>query len=499
MSTATAAPAPSDEEVQYGNWRKRTIAGIGRLTAGPVAFIGLELVIVLALATRYGLWATTTGFLIILASVWLVWHRDRHDMTTADHIQEKTMFWFHKALRRHTYRSGLTGETPSGRLNLPGALTTAELSETTDAYDRPFGVVHLPASKHYAVTLRCNPDGGGLHSQDNRNQFVADWGGFGAQFCRETGIAQFSVTNETAPDWGGRTMRYTESLIDPRAAAFAQTAVRQSAARPMHGASASSTFVTITFRPSMLNDQDKDAERRHAVAEIARRLPAIIYRLASTGAGVAVPMPASEIIENVKSAYDPAVAQLIEEAKLDGEPAVIEWADAGPAAAELSWNKYRHDSGTSIVWQMTRAPRGPVTARTINRLLEPHAAIDRKRVTIIYRPIDEGDAIERVEFDNRQAEIGYNNGKGSAAQIADYKKTVKTRDEVEHGAGLVEFSILVTATVTDPDRIEDARVAVEHTLTPATRVTFREVYGGMDTAFAMGLILGLPVSRKNRK
>ena len=70
----------------------------------------------------------------------------------------------------------------------------------------------------------------------------------------------------------------------------------------------------------------------------------------------------------------------------------------------------------------------------------------------------------------------------------------RTRAEEAAGAGLVNFGIMVTATVLDPADEADARAAVDN-LAGTARVRLRPVYGAQDSAFAAALPLGLVLSR----
>ena len=54
----------------------------------------------------------------------------------------------------------------------------------------------------------------------------------------------------------------------------------------------------------------------------------------------------------------------------------------------------------------------------------------------------------------------------------------------------MNFAVLVTATVTDPDRAPQARAAVD-TLSATARLRLRPVYGGQAAAFAAALPIGL--------
>ena len=83
-------------------------------------------------------------------------------------------------------------------------------------------------------------------------------------------------------------------------------------------------------------------------------------QLHGTGAGAAKALSAQELCELVRSAYDPAAARHIEDAKAQGVTPPLTWSDVGPAATEASWDAYRHDGAASVTWAMTGAPRGEV-------------------------------------------------------------------------------------------------------------------------------------------
>jgi hypothetical protein len=140
---------------------------------------------------------------------------------------------------------------------------------------------------------------------------------------------------------------------------------------------------------------------------------------------------------------------------------------------------------------MTSAPRGEVFSSVLTRLLSPHGEVDRKRVTIIYRPLDSATAAQTVEKDKRNADFrtGSSN-RPSARALTSARSAAATAAEEARGAGLVDFGILITATVTDGDRMPDARAAIDN-LAATARLVIRPVYGSQDTAFAACLPLGL--------
>jgi hypothetical protein len=65
-----------------------------------------------------------------------------------------------------------------------------------------------------------------------------------------------------------------------------------------------------------------------------------------------------------------------------------------------------------------------------------------------------------------------------------------TAEEEANGAGLVNFGMVVTATVTDPTRAADAKAAIEN-LSATARLRLRVVTGAQDSAFAAALPLGI--------
>lgn len=70
------------------------------------------------------------------------------------------------------------------------------------------------------------------------------------------------------------------------------------------------------------------------------------------------------------------------------------------------------------------------------------------------------------------------------------RSAAATASEEASGAGLVQFGMLVTATVGDPGREADTRTAVDN-LAATARLRLRPVYGSQDSAFAAALRLGL--------
>lgn len=84
--------------------------------------------------------------------------------------------------------------------------------------------------------------------------------------------------------------------------------------------------------------------------------------------------------------------------------------------------------------------------------------------------------------------------KPSARDLVAVRSAAATASEEAAGAGLVNFALLVTATVTNPGGRREAQAAIDM-LAATARIRLRPVYGSQDAAFAACLPLGLVLSK----
>lgn len=256
------------------------------------------------------------------------------------------------------------------------------------------------------------------------------------------------------------------------------------------GSSTVKAYVAFTFS-AYARKGGKRRKPDEMARELASRLPGLTAQLEATGAGAAHPMTAQTLCEYVRVAYDPKAATLIDSAHAKGEVPEMSWLDVGPSAAEAQWGNYRHDSGLSVTWSMTGAPRGNVQSGVLARLMAPHRDIARKRVTLLYRPVSAARAAAMVEADLNAATFRATaNTKAKARDSLAVRAAAATAGEEASGAGLVNFGMLITATVTDTDMLPDATAAVDN-LSATARLRLRPVYGSQDSAFVAALPLGL--------
>lgn len=478
----------------YGNWRRPTSAGLLGLGAvGTALLLGGMLVVVLVLMTRGMLDAAITAVVILLLLV-LLMVRDSHGKNALSRISNRVGWWVTRSRGTNVYRSGPTGRTPWGSNQLPGLASAIRLSEHRDSYNRPFALLFTPSTSTYSIVIGTEPSGASLVDGEQIDVWVADWGHWLANLADEAGVESAAVTIETAPDSGTRLRREVESNLDENAPAFAREMLIEAVDNYPAGSSVVRAYVTITFSAAA-RQGGKRRNSEDMARELASRLPGLTQTLQATGAGAAHPLTAQQLCEVIRIAYDPASAVLIDEAHAAGQPPELDWTDVGPSAAQANWSSYRHDSGHSVTWSMTGAPRGSVQSGVLGRLLAPHRDITRKRVTLLYRPISAARAAAMVEADLSNAQFRATaDAKPKARDALAVRAAAATAAEEASGAGLVNFGMLVTATVRTPAEQSDAVAAIDN-LGATARLRLRPVYGSQDSAFAAALPLGLVLSK----
>ncbi len=491
------APSPLPASRTYGNWRRPTSAGLGSLGALATGGLLVGLVAVIG-AVAFGglLWAVAVAAVLGLLMA-MVMVRDRHHRSGAQRLSTRLGWARTRRSGAHLYRSGPLGRAPGGTCQLPGLAAGSQLSEWQDPTGRPFGLVTHPSTRHVTVVLATEPDGASLVDEEQVDVWVAHWGAWLASLGHEPGLVAASVTVETAPDYGNRLRREVDTHLDPNAPSVALAMLDEVVRDYPAGSATVTAFVTLTFsmagRARGRNRQPEDIAR-----DVGSRLPGLAAGLGATGAGAVRPVTAHELCEVVRVAYDPSAARLLDEAHAVGDTPGLRWSDVGPIAAEAGWGWYRHDGAVSVTWSMSAAPRGEVFSSVLSDLLAPHPDVDRKRVTLLYKPMDAAQAARLVEQDRRNAHFRAASATRPTARVMLEQGAAElTAEEEARGAGLVGFGMLVTATVAEADLLDDPRAAVDaaraaiDNLAATARSQLRPVYGSQDSAFAAALPLGI--------
>lgn len=471
-------------EPTYGNWRKPVSPGIGRLGLIGTVILMVGLVISTLIAMVSLMIGLISAMVLGLIMVPLV-VQDRHGRSALQAITARVAWWSGRAQGWHLYRSGPLGITAFGSYRLPGLLAASRVVEARDSYGRPFALVVIPSTAHYTAVFECNADGASLVDQRQVDTWVAYWGHWLAALGFEPGLVGASVTIETAPDLGHRLREEVQANTDPNAPALARAALEEIVWNYPAGSARVSTRIAVTYAAAPRAGA-KRRNQEEMVREIGTRVPGLTSMLEMTGAGAARPMTADQLIRAVRVAYDPDSQLGLEATEGQG----TRWEDAGPVATQEFWDHYVHDSGHSITWGMSEAPRGEVLSSVMTGMVSPHHDIARKRVTFLYRPYTPASAAQIVERDRKDTRFRLNGAATAARDEVAVASSDQSALEEARGAGLTRFTMLVTATVRTAEELPLAAAAVD-TLAPPARVRLRRMYGSQASAFAAGLPLGL--------
>lgn len=470
----------------YGGWRRPVSYGFLNLTLTQSlgSLVGVGIVFLLGL-NKGMLWACG-GAILLVGWGWVITTKDKHQVNLIDRAEEKIVFGLNKAKGNTVFRGGALAPTKktSQRLVLPGILSACKVSEYVDSWNRSFALIEH-ASGTGAVVMRLTPAGSNLVDQATVDNQVAYWGQWLGDLSNESGIAGASITVETLPDLGGRL--YSE-VTSRRAANCPQVAgkVIEGVLDESTGSNQVRVWVTLTFSLAALGGRKN---KEIAGREIASRLPGLTQGLVAAGGGATHLVTVNELARLVRSAYDPDSEELFDQALAAGQTINLDWDQSGPVFAQADFSSYRHDGAVSRVWTMTCPPRGAVQSAVLSRLLEPNRDVQRKRVTILYQPMDAAKAPSVVERDLNHARANAAGARPSARSINELAAASEVASEEASGAGLVDFAMIITATTT-PDHLEDTSVTV-NALSAASRLLIRPAYGAQDSGFALGLPLGL--------
>lgn len=401
---------------------------------------------------------------------------------------EHRMRWWNRKINGSTvYRPGPHGRIPDGMYKLPGILSGTALHMGRDYLGNDFGIIHRRTGDQYTVILDCYPGGEEALVQSQRNMMTADWGAYLAGLGLPGDIVLASVTIEDIPATGQRLALEIEHDIANSPSELATLVMRQSALQFPAGKQQVFARLAITFKAKT---KEHRTEPEEMATDLARRLPGLYEDLA--GAGVeAVPLTAEEITAFVHRSYDPSAEPLLEQLDIARESHGIAWENAG-SATRTEWEYIRHAGAVSVVWEMQAPPTAVFPDTILKPLLRPHDELPRKRLTLFYRPFSAGDATKSVNREYKDALNALNQKKGvkNANDELRVEATEQARNEQVRGAGLVQYSALMSVTVDSMEKLPTA-ASIHDALTARASLNVRRCFGFQDAAFAASLGVGV--------
>lgn len=479
------------EVLRYGNLRKPAQPGLlGFGAAASIAALTGMIISIAAMAFG-GLGPGVVVLALTLAAIVPTRRSSRDGRSAYERLWKRLVNAENRSTKRDVLLSGPAGFSPDGKCRLPGLLAASELQTAHDAYGEEFAVVYVPSTKHYAVAFECAATGQDQVDQVDIDRQVAYWGQTMAHLGEWTDIAGAQVVVETTPDTGLRLRSAVRSRRSTDAPPFAVAVMDELVDTYPIGSAQMSTRVTITFTSAPRPGQTKRPATAEMHARIGYLLPTIIGLLRVSGAGQSVRvMTAADLTDAVRVAFDPTVANDVEDARRDGGTG-LRWEEAGPVRLRPEDDCLQHDRAWSRTWQMLEPPKGAFQSDCLSRLLSPHPEISRKRVAMLYRPHDAATAAHTVEADVRSSTFtASQKRRPHARQRADVRAAEQASQEEAAGAGLVRFGIVITATCEDRDDLPAAEAAVRQ-LTASARLRTRLALGNQEVAFTSALPCGL--------
>lgn len=483
------------KQITYGNLRKPGLPGLFSLSAGATVGMGVGALVLIGLSVA-GQLKLAFAWLLVLAVLTIPLVIPTRSGQTP--YVTAFRFVFHRRAARlglTGLRQGVTGHVPDGNCRLPGLAAATVLTEHRDVYGQPFGLISVPATAHHTVVIEAHAAGTAGVDQSTIDGQVAHWGAWLANLGQTGDIAGAAVVVETAPDSGHRLRRAATSGMATNPPAFARAVLDEVLDSYPTGSPIISTRITVTFK-GRSSTEDGGGGKALSIEEIAEeigtRLPQLISDLRNTGAGTTSrPCSAQEIVDATRVAFDPSVAAEVEQASL-GAGTGLTWDQAGPVAHDALYDAYRHESAYSVSWHMKEPPAGIFYSTSLQRLLNPHRDITRKRVAILYRPEDPMTSAHAVEQDvNYVTWRASQRAKVPARTQAELAAAQRAASEEAHGASLVRFGIIVTATVMSADALPLARKTITTGLAAQARLRLRLARGSQDVAFLASLPLGM--------
>lgn len=476
----------------YGNFRTPTSKGLAGLsTAGTVLLIGG--VVGGIVLMMLNLWLVALGFeAVILSLIVLSMQKNKHGRTLIERIMRRAGWANARYSGATVYRAGPVSRVPGGTTKLPGISARSKITEHVDGYGRPFALVQVPQKGHFTVVLASEPDGGGMVDQDHINRWVDRWSHWLGMLTDEPGLTAASVTIETAPDSGCRLARKIEARMSNDAPQFARDVINETVQMLPTGATVTRAYIAVTFKAA-IRTGSRVRNAAEVANDLATRLPNLTLSLNDTGAGVAEPLSAQQLCEVIRVAYDPGEAILFDRAHAAGKAPELEWSEVGPQAADTFWDCYHHNNSWSKSWAMSVPPRSTVQANVLQAMIAPNPELVRKRITLLYRPLDPARAAQLVESDVNTATFNASSrNRATARDTRETRAAQATAAEEADGAGLLNFGMIVTATVRTQAELDEAEAIVEN-LGVSARIRLEEAYGAQDSTFAAGLPLGLVI------
>lgn len=483
----------SDEAVRYGHLRRPKAPGISGMS--PVQFLVTVVLILVAVVLVFliNFWLGL-GWIAVCALVMAPWviGTTIFDSNPYAGIVRRTKHRRGEVRGHTTLAQGPTGTVSHGAFTLPGMMASGELLQAVDGYGVPFAMIHHTAADHYSVVIETEPEGIVGRDQKDLDRKAALWGTYLGALSRHRDLIGAQVVVETVPDTGLRLERAARAGVQKDAPEFSKRVVDATIAAAPAGSAQVVTTVTLTFDASKGTERGKRS--RDTVADdIGTRLPGLISQLRQTGAGANLrARVAADIVDDARVAFDPSVVAEVEKARANGGTGLT-WEECGPVSAHSAPDHYSHDGHVSMSMVMVEPPRGVFYTLQMKELLDPSPRVPRKRVAMLYRPLDPALSAQLAEWrvTSASSDATSDRRRGTSARKKAALTSAEQNAKAEaEGSPFVRVATIVTGTVADPDDLPEVHATLLN-LSQQARLKFRPAWGMHDVAFIASMPLGI--------
>ncbi|WP_326655668.1 SCO6880 family protein [Streptomyces sp. NBC_01750] len=474
----------TESQPLYGGWRRSKSMGIASLNTPQTVIVVGALLAPILLIVMGGSIATLPVTIPIALTVIALTVWQRHGMPLMSYVIGRARWsWGH--MRGETSYRSVFLPSPEA-LDLPGMAAPTKLvrAESSDGRGAT-GLVWNQRTGTMTAALLLNPAGSLLASGATVRSQVNAWGDALARLADEDGVRVGAVTLQITPSSGAALSDHVRHRLDPSAPSLAREAIGELVDRAPRASAQLAAWMSLVIDPS------QSPEKPKGPAEAAAVTLGALDAVDLSGAGVDVLRRATDadIKRLVRGAFVPADM----DAPAD-EIAELVWHEVGPVAAEDDWAVYRHDGYHSVSYVLREAPRKPVTYDVLLKLLAPGAFT--RRVTLAYRvlPTDEAMAVVEREVNANEARAEYRQRTkrtSTRRERVDAEHAERTATEEATGAGMVQWSIYVTTTVSNAADLPAARREIDKAARASGGLRFRPAFGGQSAAMVVGLPVGI--------
>lgn len=479
MSTTTETPV-----TRYSGFRRPKTAGLLDTSTGASLTWLADLFVVMMTFSYVPGWVGALLVVQLILFAFSLVVKDADGQTYWERGVRRVRFLVFTATGFTFYRAKLTKATP-----LTGVLSHSVALEYTTSLGVKFVLIYHPFAQQYVLVLILNPVGGERHDRKDRDKLTAMLGVFGTAMGNLPTAAQWTITTESAPRTRAETRGKMDAYIRTDDEDLAAVITRERLGVGVDHHIANTTWASVTFNAVTKGNTVKAHEAN--ATHIAKLMPGIISRLSEAGGGHIEPATERDAAEYARAALDPQARPIIEAAHAEGTSTGLDWTNCGPQTMRPTYDYVIHDGGVSQTLIASGMPGGAITDNVLGNLVAPHGEVPIKRVTLVKQVIDTARANVLTSRDLANAELRREANRRSGLARMEERIAARASDAQAEGHGLEDFTLIVTVTVTDPPKLEEAVETVRGQLAGGVAIRLRPAYGQQDTMLYYGLPFGL--------